>query len=709
MKVDHSAFDSYMFIIEAEEKCIVHTGDFRVHGRLGKDFFKRLEEHLKGKNVDVLITEGTMMSRAEEGPINRDETQEQVEKRLKEEIKKENIRVYTEEELEKAAAMLLKNHKHAFVVCSSTNVDSLISFHNAAKKKGLKFYVSRYVYKQLEAYNKALKDMNRSELMFDLSEPDGKNDKKEATVCVISPSEKSQNKIEQLQMQSNGFVMLITNPYEDYRKFAKKFEEQQPILIHSVWDGYLEEGKPYTKKDNRQFYYGNGNDEEIFFSEERRHKLHTSGHAYIDDIKRMIKIVKPAEAIIPIHTERKEEFKRLKIDDMLDRVAVMNDGDTYYVGADRQMIADETVKLLEERKWEREKEPQPPEWVDRYKGYYDKIKENSDYIKAVCDCFDDTGHTVKYLSLDKVKKTNIQGRGHVFIDLRTAGVSVAELSVSPKKPDDVMKNGVVSKDKVRAFAEVKKFNSSAMDKVKKYIPKDKISDYENRVKPLFEKYKDPKWGNGLFDDYKGFNCNFKLIAEHPVETKLLSILDDKDKKGNKELRELKLCKLCGQFYQLRTPIKASHAHENILKYSGRNGGNIDILAYIDKPKPQEGRRELCIIELKDSYEQNETPEKAIKQAIVYAAFIIRLLRNDSGADWYKYFLEDKDAVLPDTAVTVNAVIAMPYPDNDRKNFKHVDFTGEEVKVGNDNIKLHYMFFEKTEQNELTEFKTSLFG
>ena len=33
--VDHSAYDAYMYIIEAEGKVIVHTGDFRTHGRLG--------------------------------------------------------------------------------------------------------------------------------------------------------------------------------------------------------------------------------------------------------------------------------------------------------------------------------------------------------------------------------------------------------------------------------------------------------------------------------------------------------------------------------------------------------------------------------------------------------------------------------------------------------------------------------------------------
>ncbi len=61
--VDHSAYDAYMFIFEADGKTIVHTGDFRTHERLGKKLFERIEIAPSGKTVDVLITEGTMMSR----------------------------------------------------------------------------------------------------------------------------------------------------------------------------------------------------------------------------------------------------------------------------------------------------------------------------------------------------------------------------------------------------------------------------------------------------------------------------------------------------------------------------------------------------------------------------------------------------------------------------------------------------------------------
>lgn len=62
--VSHSAYDSYMFLIEAEGKRILHTGDFRGHGYLSKGLEPTLK-HFIGQ-VDVLIIEGTMLARPDE-------------------------------------------------------------------------------------------------------------------------------------------------------------------------------------------------------------------------------------------------------------------------------------------------------------------------------------------------------------------------------------------------------------------------------------------------------------------------------------------------------------------------------------------------------------------------------------------------------------------------------------------------------------------
>ena len=65
--VDHCACDSYMFLIEADGKKILHTGDFRLHGFRGKAIPKILDK-LIGQ-INALIIDGTTLSRTDAKPI----------------------------------------------------------------------------------------------------------------------------------------------------------------------------------------------------------------------------------------------------------------------------------------------------------------------------------------------------------------------------------------------------------------------------------------------------------------------------------------------------------------------------------------------------------------------------------------------------------------------------------------------------------------
>lgn len=114
--VSHSACDSYMFLIEANGKSVLHTGDFREHGYLGKGLIPTIETYIAKRGIDVLISEGTMLSR------------------LQEKVKHEN-------DLKVEATKLLKKYKYSFILCSSTDIDRLASFHDASKLCGRSFLV----------------------------------------------------------------------------------------------------------------------------------------------------------------------------------------------------------------------------------------------------------------------------------------------------------------------------------------------------------------------------------------------------------------------------------------------------------------------------------------------------------------------------------------------------------------------------------------
>ena len=125
--VSHSAFDAYMFKIECESKTILHTGDFRSHGYLGKGLEPTLLGHVG--RVDILITEGTMLGRQTES-------------------------VWKEADIKNNVIDLLKKHKYVFALCSSTDLDRLASFHQACKETGRLFCVDRYQQRVLNIFTR---------------------------------------------------------------------------------------------------------------------------------------------------------------------------------------------------------------------------------------------------------------------------------------------------------------------------------------------------------------------------------------------------------------------------------------------------------------------------------------------------------------------------------------------------------------------------
>ena len=114
---DHSAFDSYMFLLNCEGKKILYTGDFRSNGR--KSFEPLLRKLPK---VDVLITEGTNLSNDKIGKIN-----------------------LTEKELEKKGIELLEgNDRPVFVLMAATNIDRLVTFYKIANATKRLFLLDTY-------------------------------------------------------------------------------------------------------------------------------------------------------------------------------------------------------------------------------------------------------------------------------------------------------------------------------------------------------------------------------------------------------------------------------------------------------------------------------------------------------------------------------------------------------------------------------------
>ena len=259
---DHSAFDSYMFLLDCEGKRMLYTGDFRSNGR--KSFEPLLRKLPK---VDVLITEGTNLSNNKIGKIN-----------------------LTEKELEKKGIELLEgNDRPVFVLMAATNIDRIVTFYKIANATKRLFLLDTY-----------------AGLITDTI---GGNIPNPGTFSNVRMFLTNQNKYEILEnykknkigrkgIVNSNFMMCVRSSMKQYlENYPEGFSFEGCTMFYSMWEGYKKE------KNMKEF---------LEFMEEKGVKiisLHTSGHADEKDFDKLIKKVEP-KIIIPVHTENSEWFKR---------------------------------------------------------------------------------------------------------------------------------------------------------------------------------------------------------------------------------------------------------------------------------------------------------------------------------------------------------------------------------------------------------------
>ena len=259
----HSAFDSYMFLIVAEEKNILHTGDFRKHGYMGKALIPVLRKYIH--QVDILITEGTMLSRSSE-------------------------KVKPECEIQNEIAGVLRNHKYVFALTSSTDIDRLASMKEACAtahrnlladkyQKGVMDIFTKYTTSPLYNFNSTF-NFNGNSLI--------------------------ENQKIVWKMKHEGFLLPIRCSGEWLiRMMMDKYNDEEPHLIYSMWSGYYKGTEEQQIKEALTI--------RSLFKPENIHDIHTSGHADCETLAEVCRKVNPRLAIIPIHKDEKSDYRTLDI------------------------------------------------------------------------------------------------------------------------------------------------------------------------------------------------------------------------------------------------------------------------------------------------------------------------------------------------------------------------------------------------------------
>jgi len=277
--VDHSAFLAYAYLIEADGKRIFYSGDIRNHGHIGKALLPMLATCVG--QVDALVLEGTTLARRQTTTLS-------------------------EHGLIEQATDILAHHDANFLICSSTNFDSLASFHRAAKNNGIPVYILSRTGRALcqQFTDTAMAHKNASPL-FDLRD-------------VHSYDEFRAAWPKRFLLVYN--TLLGRQDLTNYKKQVAHYPSAS--LIYSLWDGYIQPGLPAYDAILADFVNSFG---------DRAYHLHTTGHADRKTLSAVINALKPRQAILPIHTERPEAYQSLDIGDASSKVVRLQDGDLFSI------------------------------------------------------------------------------------------------------------------------------------------------------------------------------------------------------------------------------------------------------------------------------------------------------------------------------------------------------------------------------------------
>lgn len=266
--VDHSVFGACAFLIEADGKRVLYSGDLRLHGRK-PGMAQRLLRHVRDHPIDVLVMEGTHVG--SERPAGMTET----------ELEDTLARLFGQ-----AASLVLG-------FFSPQNLDRLVSFYRAARRSGRTFVVDRY----------AAAIMHLLHTDVRIPTPSRKAGIRVYHNRVGRKVPKIENRFASVAITMGEILrdperyVMVSRP----SMIATDFGSTAPmgtLGVYSMWSGYL--GKPEWEKVRDIIQSAPGDFVEC----------HASGHIRINDIVSFVKYVAP-NCVVPIHTGQPLAFRQL--------------------------------------------------------------------------------------------------------------------------------------------------------------------------------------------------------------------------------------------------------------------------------------------------------------------------------------------------------------------------------------------------------------
>ena len=281
--VDHSAFDAYSLLVEADGKRVFYSGDFRGHGRKRKLFEAMVARPLK--DIDVLLMEGTTIGRtgSDEG-------------------------FATEDDLEQQFVQAFKETKGLhFVWTSSQNIDRLVTIFRAAKRAGRVLLIDLYTAVVLEATGRErIPQSNWDEVRVYIPQHQRVSIKNKELFADLGRHAANRVFPEHLPGLADRAVMLFRPPAKD--DYGVQGVLESAGFTYSMWEGYLKERSSLKVVKWLERH------------DIPRRTIHTSGHASVADLKRFAAALVP-RTLVPIHS-----FETRRFGEFFDNVAQREDG-----------------------------------------------------------------------------------------------------------------------------------------------------------------------------------------------------------------------------------------------------------------------------------------------------------------------------------------------------------------------------------------------
>lgn len=281
--VDHSAFDAYSLLVDADGKRVYYSGDFRAHGRK-KALFDRMLAH-PPQDIDILLMEGTTIGRAGV-----------------------NEGYPTEADLEGEFAQAFRETAGIhFVWTSSQNIDRLVTIFRAAKRTDRVLVIDLYTAVILEATGRNTIPQSHWNGV-NLYVPHRQRVFVKNNKLFDDLERHARNRIypEDLPSMGGRTVMLFRPMARDDRGVQAVLKEAR--FTYSMWRGYL---KAESAQRVIQWLEANGIPWE---------SIHTSGHASVADLQRFAAALAP-QSLVPIHS-----FETGRFAEFFDNVARKEDG-----------------------------------------------------------------------------------------------------------------------------------------------------------------------------------------------------------------------------------------------------------------------------------------------------------------------------------------------------------------------------------------------